>query len=1257
MPIRINLKELFPADAQEITIDKINFNFNKLLALGVGEPGPIGFSGTQGSAGPIGGVGSQGTRGSTWIVDAGSPTITTGLLDGDLYLDSTALAAWQWDAATSTWNFLFDISAIIQNYLNSSPSPFVRGFGDGSPNDQRFILFGKRDGLYTDDIQQNPASLNDVLFLTNYDEKLITNPPVLIGSPDTDEFYNALLTVSVDQRNGNPLRRSHIELGSLYGTLSPVITPADENFKMRYDRVTGSVHPGLMHYNQQTFSLDINNLINPGSRAFSSVFAFQSPKYIAGPPAVNSFSNVYIGSRYGLDEVAPSATSSSTLADGIVIATGGSGANIGLATGYSITGVSGQSQYFNFASPQDHLMLDAIGTSSSIFLNDFTYQNGGNLVQLGTTPARLQGQAGIFVLSGAAVVPQTAAMAVSGNKVISVIGKKDVTDLQIIPQFYSTYNETVIENVNTPAFHLSRNYTTSINPFSVLDFAGISDIAVSGDYMYAVKCLSLNNTTSSIGLGRTTFQTTQLNQERDQLPVATTKLIASSFTPPQYDCLHRIKLRGNLAVVTSNALPVTPSVTNLGGNLVSGNTYDGRVLLLDVTSPNTVIEVGSAVSTKQQAGSGASTRSAFMDMDVVDDLVFTLTWEQTPASPTTANVAIKVDAFSIKGDDVEPTSPPAVVYKTSTFSGVTNGTMINSSALTVSQYTSLSKVGAIAANKKYVYAGYSIYSTGAATYTPVVRIYEIRGGIGTTGLSPIPTNLSFSYSGAITLNPGSSGVQITEINKIHQVGGSLYVLTNSASNGSYLFKVDVSNPAAPFQVWSKNLGAAPQYYSNFVMVGKNIYAINTGIIDPANTISLSNITSIDIDGVYTGAAHIESLRSEELTVTQNFSVGNNTTIHNELNVGGRAEIVGELGVGARLRLAGGAYFTGAPSTNQGGANLNLLQSIPTFYINGDGPIVNIKDTSGASPRLILSSASTDFLSVGHSSFDNAVTLDLDSSSDLEINTKFNKKVIIKSSPTSNTEVGNAVLILENSDPFNKGGVAPTTFQPRSRISFYNGSRSVSANEAMTITSYAFTNAPGTAYNAIESLNGKQLFVTSSSAPITISTSTSGNINLNSATRVNVNANNGGEKFYVKANNDYGTHSSPIIGGVNDDIICCGFYNGLTRNTGAGTMQLIWTRVGNVVNCSGQIFWEAGANTTAFKLPYYKTGTSYSGGTAAYSQIYGFTSGRLNYGGDNVWIVIPFGTNTGGQLSGESDPPIGQSFNNAAVRIQFSYILA
>ena len=51
MPIRINLKELFSADDQAITVDKINFNFNKLLDLGIGDQGKRGFSGIEGAAG------------------------------------------------------------------------------------------------------------------------------------------------------------------------------------------------------------------------------------------------------------------------------------------------------------------------------------------------------------------------------------------------------------------------------------------------------------------------------------------------------------------------------------------------------------------------------------------------------------------------------------------------------------------------------------------------------------------------------------------------------------------------------------------------------------------------------------------------------------------------------------------------------------------------------------------------------------------------------------------------------------------------------------------------------------------------------------------------------------------------------------------------------------------------------------------------------------------------------------------------------
>jgi hypothetical protein len=176
MPIRINLKELFPSDSQDSTVDKINFNFNKLLELGIGEQGLRGFSGIQGSAGPSGIVGPAGERGNAWFLDANPDPNTlsfTDLIEGDFYLDSLNFAVWQYNG--TSWDFVFDLTNIINTYLASSPSPFVRGFGLGSPNDDRFILFNRRgDPLDTAAGGFAPNSANnDILFLNNFNENLV----------------------------------------------------------------------------------------------------------------------------------------------------------------------------------------------------------------------------------------------------------------------------------------------------------------------------------------------------------------------------------------------------------------------------------------------------------------------------------------------------------------------------------------------------------------------------------------------------------------------------------------------------------------------------------------------------------------------------------------------------------------------------------------------------------------------------------------------------------------------------------------------------------------------------------------------------------------------------------------------------------------------------------------------------------------------------------------------------------------------------
>ena len=73
MGVIINLKEIFAADGQEIFTDKINFNFNKLLELGIGEQGDQGIQGPAGAAGPAGIQGPDGERGNKWFVGVGDP--------------------------------------------------------------------------------------------------------------------------------------------------------------------------------------------------------------------------------------------------------------------------------------------------------------------------------------------------------------------------------------------------------------------------------------------------------------------------------------------------------------------------------------------------------------------------------------------------------------------------------------------------------------------------------------------------------------------------------------------------------------------------------------------------------------------------------------------------------------------------------------------------------------------------------------------------------------------------------------------------------------------------------------------------------------------------------------------------------------------------------------------------------------------------------------------------------------------------------
>ena len=77
MPAQLNLKEVFTTDSQAVLSDKLNFNFTKLIELGIGDIGPSGPAGAIGGIGPAGQVGPRGAKGSRIFSGTDQTTNTT----------------------------------------------------------------------------------------------------------------------------------------------------------------------------------------------------------------------------------------------------------------------------------------------------------------------------------------------------------------------------------------------------------------------------------------------------------------------------------------------------------------------------------------------------------------------------------------------------------------------------------------------------------------------------------------------------------------------------------------------------------------------------------------------------------------------------------------------------------------------------------------------------------------------------------------------------------------------------------------------------------------------------------------------------------------------------------------------------------------------------------------------------------------------------------------------------------------------------
>jgi hypothetical protein len=290
MPTRINLKELFGSDSQGVTVDKLNFNFNKMLELGVGTPGGIGVTGGIGGAGPAGGPGLTGTRGSLWYVRSGDPRITLpvipGILPLDKYIDSLTADQYEWTG--TNWIIAAGIKNIILNVINNSTSiAFVRTLRTlplELVTNRKTITF--KNSLETNpDGIANDSGANDMLFLNNFDEGALTIP--------RKELYTAFIKILPDDRTSS-YRRFPIDIGSYYnsgflgdtGGAGDTVTDLKHNFKLRH---SVEFYPGANEYvyvSRLNAAKVENALIQDNN--FNSIFEFRNSKYsgIAGTEVV-----------------------------------------------------------------------------------------------------------------------------------------------------------------------------------------------------------------------------------------------------------------------------------------------------------------------------------------------------------------------------------------------------------------------------------------------------------------------------------------------------------------------------------------------------------------------------------------------------------------------------------------------------------------------------------------------------------------------------------------------------------------------------------------------------------------------------------------------------------------------------------------------------------------------------------------------------------------------------------------------------------
>lgn len=886
MPVRINLKELFGSDSQELTVDKLNFNFNKLLELGVGLKGARGITGGTGSIGPHGVQGLKGDKGNQWFVGSGNPNGQSfpNLMDEDFFVNSDQSQIWQYDIDTDSWVVVVDISAIVTNFLAISGTTFVRGYGNTSPHDSRYIVFPNRGNSTIDFNGDGLGSLgsssnNDILYLSNFNEK---HPEVITISndPDSDDFYSAIQKTFVDYSSGVS-GRYHSEYGSLfsdtnnvlgYGAGAFLVSELSTNLKIRHqvDDISGDLlYKGI-------FSMTVPENQAPGTIVHNGILDFQLPKYSA-TDVINDNISIQFGSRYGLEGIA-----NYSRFDGINFTATQGRAGLGISTNYdtrdsNITMLSDIKGKHYFLLDTDDSNVDEVFIDSGIF------QDSGNIRQLGTSIARdvIEKPLSLYGLASGSTSFASSSIVIFGNTLYHIEGWNfsslvgSLSSLNTAPigsgvisrwDITDTHNIKVIEANTYSSITGSYNTGTPTNVTRTISGVGLSDIDVAGDYVYLVNNHSVGQYDSvDITAGtnvsqywRRYFQigrVDKINPEKISLVgyigVNSDTDVFDTSDNISLDGAYRIQTSGSYAIVATNKLRTfgnsdTSNLLSHWGNSTNGKGYITAVNITDPKNPHVSVFI-------------QEDRSHHLDLAVSEDFAASITLkvgvnpgDNVSWSGHTVNVNVyKLDHYT--------NNSPMTISLSGSHQILSSASLLN---IGNSQTNSIiNKFGSINIDGRNIYA---LYKNVIWKYTR----YEEGNG-----------NSGFEFKSSAQFNGTNADTRVLD-SKL--VGRSIYVLVSEGGTNSYdstdtfLIKISIDSKSGIHTVWKKSLGNP--WYSSMDITGGRIYLHRSDI-------GSSKVRVLEVDSIEADHANISNIKIVDANISRNLTIGNNLNVKSGINVG------------------------------------------------------------------------------------------------------------------------------------------------------------------------------------------------------------------------------------------------------------------------------------------------------------------------------------------------------------------------------------